>query len=125
MNSKYNNFKKIFILTPDKNAIKKYKKYAVIKLPFLNIPTNFDNNIHNNIYYANFSNNNIKNIIEYIVVKENITHFHLYQSDIISIYFTQIANKFNVKTLYSWHTDIFKTIESNTGKNDIIKKNIL
>ena len=111
MNIIYKKFDKIFILTADQNAINEYKTYKVIKLPSLNLPYIVDHNIHNNIFYANFSNKIIKKIIEDIIIKEDLSHMHVYQGDFINIYLTLLANKYNIKTLYSWHTDLFKTLD--------------
>ena len=112
MDMKYNKFNKIIILTPDEKAIKTYRKYAVLKLPYLNLLDTLKNV---DFYYTNYSFK-IRDALEYLIVKDNISHIHLFQSDFINYYFVQIANKYNLRILYSWHIDIFKKIEINNKK---------
>ena len=35
---------------------------------------------------------------------------HIYQGDTVNSYLINIANKYKIKTLYSWHTMFFKQL---------------
>lgn len=111
-------FNNIVIVTPDKECITTYNRYPVIKLNSIKLLSQFSGDDHNKIYFIDFTNKNLIRALEFIVKKYEINYFHLYQSDISNYYFTYIANKYNIKTMYSWHTDIFKTMSLNKNNKD-------
>lgn len=112
-------FNNIIILTPDKDCISTYNKYPVIKLNSHPLLSQFGGDNHNKIFFIDFTNKNLIKALELIVEKYKINYFHLYQSDITNYHFTYIANKYNIKTIYSWHTDVFKTISLNKNEMNI------
>lgn len=117
-NHKHKIFDNIIILTPDTDCIKIYNNYPVIKLSSIKLLPQFSGDNHDKISFIDFTNKKLIKALEIIVNKYEINYFHLYQTDISNYHFTYIANKYNIKTIFSWHTDIFKTISLNNNKKD-------
>jgi 1,2-diacylglycerol 3-alpha-glucosyltransferase len=115
----YNNIN-VTVLTPNNNTIHKYKRFDIIHLDGELLSDNLGGDNNNEIYTTKI--NSIydlqQNICE-ICKERNINVIHVYQGDSSLGGFVYAGNLLDIPIIYSWHTNIFKYLES-YGYNNIL-----
>ena len=110
----------VTILTPNNNTIKKYKRFDIIHLDGTLLSDNLGGDFNNEIYTTKM--NSVYDLQQQIcdICKErNINVIHVYQGDSSLGGFIYAGNLLDIPIIYSWHTNIFKYLES-YGYNDIL-----
>jgi 1,2-diacylglycerol 3-alpha-glucosyltransferase len=110
----------VTVLTPNNNTIKKYKRFDIIHLDGELLPDNLGGDFNNEIYTTKI--NSIYDLQENIcnICKErSINVIHVYQGDSSLGGFIYTGNLLDIPIIYSWHTNVFKYLES-YGYNDVL-----
>ncbi len=110
----------VTVLTPNNNTINKYKRFDIIHLDGELLPDNFGGDFNNEIYTTKI--NSIYDLQQKIcdICKErSINVIHVYQGDSSLGGFIYAGNLLDIPIIYSWHTNVFKYLES-YGYNDIL-----
>ena len=110
----------VTILTPNNNTIKKYKRFDIIHLDGELLYENLGGDNNNEIYTTKI--NSIYDLQDYICdicKKRKINIIHVYQGDSSLGGFINAGNLLDIPIVYSWHTNIFKYLES-YGYNDFL-----
>ncbi len=110
----------VTILTPNNNTIKKYKRFKIIHLDGELLYDNLGGEFNNEIYTTKINSiYDLKDKICEICKKGNINIIHIYQGDSSLGGFIYAGNLLDIPIIYSWHTNVFKYLES-YGYNDIL-----